>query len=134
MVWLERWFAPLSRTALFFYLTLLFYLSLRPAGTGAVGGVSSNLLVLHMVAYAGLAFLAITAYPLHFRHQGLTILAAVFVTGIGIELMQIPIQGRFFSVLDIAANGVGVLPFYVFRGYVHRLHVDRLLPFYRSMQ
>jgi VanZ family protein len=134
MVWLERWFVPLSRTALFLYLTLLFYISLRPVGTGPVSGASSSLLYLHIIAYAALSFLAITAYPLHFRQQGPTILAAVFAIGIGIELMQIPVQGRFFSVLDIAANGAGIIPFYLFREYLHRLHVNRVVPFYRSIQ
>jgi len=61
----------------------------------------------HVVAFGAIAF------PAYFAAKGLPghLILTTFnlLLGVGLELRQIGIPGREFSVLDIGANGLGVL-------------------------
>ncbi|MBP1987788.1 VanZ family protein [Halolamina salifodinae] len=67
---------------------------------------------LHLLAYAGLSAAAVYAtakWRGRSVRRGLGILLAVFAYGLGIELVQGQLAGRYFGFADLLANTVGTL-------------------------
>ncbi len=89
------------------YTALLLYFSLTPAGGGQVAGFGFNLLLTHAAAYMMLGILAIHAFPDIMQDSRLKILLYVSFFGIGVELLQTTVPGRYFSWADIGMNTVG---------------------------
>jgi hypothetical protein len=81
--------------------------SLVPSGVGSgVAGYAHITLFLHAVAYFG--FAAVLSLHFHETEAGLSEAAAIsFLFGLAVELAQIPVQGRFATFPDVAANAVG---------------------------
>lgn len=100
-----------SRTLLWFalllYTALLTYYSLRPAYAGQppTGGASPYLL--HFLAYMGMSVLVLFTFLDLAPSSSLLLLGSVFAYSVLIELVQIPIPGRFFSWYDVLMNGLG---------------------------
>jgi len=111
----------------------LVYFSIVPApGTGSVShgpfGVIPYSMWLHFVGYMGLAIAF--SYASHtVRRPQSQILFGVFVVTIGcgaaVEMLQLTLPTRTFSVLDILVNGlgagVGVILWYLFDRTITRL-------------
>ena len=65
---------------------------------------------LHLAAYAALAAAAVYATPRWRRGivpRGVAVLVVVVLYGVGIELVQSQLPGRYFSVADMLANVIG---------------------------
>lgn len=60
----------------------------------------------HFLAYFGITFIALFAST--HKHPVWMILLAHILLGIGVEFAQSYIPGRYFEVLDMVANGLGV--------------------------
>lgn len=67
---------------------------------------------LHLLAYTGLAAAAVyatAAWRGNSLRRGFGVLLVVFAYGLGIELVQGHLPGRYFGLADILANTVGTL-------------------------
>ncbi|ROS05062.1 VanZ like protein [Sinobacterium caligoides] len=62
---------------------------------------------LHFTAWFGVSVAAYLAYGYHSR--GLKVILAVFAYAVLVECGQLWVPGRFFSLLDMLANGLGCL-------------------------
>jgi len=96
------------RILLILYAGLVAYKSLAPVGGGGgAGGLLLGLLAMHAAAYFGMTFLAAEGFPQSFEQSRLKIIGYVFLFGLAIELLQLPISGHYFSWLDLLANLIG---------------------------
>lgn len=95
----------LARTVLAAYIILLTYLSLRPvSGDGRGAAVAW---ALHVIAYLGLGVLVAFSFPGRFEQRRVRSIVEVVLFGLTIELVQLVMPTRTFSVIDIAMNGIG---------------------------
>ena len=84
--------------------------SLLPSGSPvmrAIGGLPVSTKVLHLLAYAWLAFLSLLA----FKRQSVAVPAALamILLGVTLEFGQKLVPGRGFEIRDMFINGAGVL-------------------------
>ena len=98
------------RMALGLWIILLTYLSLKPSTTSPALFPHADK-VLHLLFYGTLCLLAIGSQSGKPSKKQLVYLAlACFFYGIFLEFMQrFATKSRFFEVLDIVANGIGVI-------------------------
>jgi VanZ family protein len=95
----------LARTALTGYLLILTYLSLRPvSGDGRGAAVAW---ILHIIAYLGLGVLVAISFPQRFEQRRIRSIVEVALFGLAIEVIQLVMPTRTFSIIDIAMNGIG---------------------------
>lgn len=94
-----------ARTALTGYIILLTYLSLRPVSGDGRGAVIAWLL--HIFAYLGLGVLVAVSFPGRFEDRRIRSIVEVALFGLCIEIIQLVMPTRTFSVIDIAMNGIG---------------------------
>lgn len=98
------------RILLTFYAGFVAYYSLKPAGVGtSPQGILPGLLGMHALAYFVMALLAVWAFPRSFERSRVKIIFYVFLYGLVIELLQIPMGNHYFSWLDLLANLVGAV-------------------------
>ncbi len=111
-----------NRIFLFFYMLLIFIVSALPSDESLSIRFLAELKpqwqnLLHIPVYMFLAFLWLHCFSSpHERSTAVFLYANAY--GIGNELVQMIIPGRFFSLLDMLLNGLGVvLGIMLFRCY-----------------
>lgn len=112
----------LFKTALVVYTVILTYYSLIPQSVGDVPTAGFSMYDLHLMVYLGMSILALLSFPESVPSSTLFVLSSVFAYGFAIEIVQIPIPGRFFSWYDVLMNGVGsFLPFLAVNSTIYNL-------------
>jgi VanZ family protein len=107
----------IKKTVFFSSLLALAVLSLAPGEALPDTGVSDKLE--HFAAYGALGLMGIYAYPEKSRLRWVVI--GLVGYGIGLEMLQILVPSRFFSIGDIIANTLGVLSGYALIILMHRM-------------
>ncbi len=108
-----------KKTVFFSALLVVAVLSLAPREAIPDTGISDKLG--HFIAYSALSLLGLFAYPGKFGPRW--VVAGLVLYGIGLEVLQILVPSRFFSMGDILANTLGVLLGYVLITLTRRVRV-----------
>ncbi len=97
----------LFRAALVVYVAILTYYSLIPQYAGGLPTAGFSMYDLHIVAYLGMSILVLLSFPDMVPSNSALLLVSVFLYSALIEIVQMPIPGRFFSWYDLLMNGFG---------------------------
>ncbi|MEN8180501.1 MAG: VanZ family protein [Pseudomonadota bacterium] len=113
--------ARLTQVVLVVALLLTIYLATTPLEYPVISDINDKLQ--HIFAFFTLAFLADHAFPKHIWNWRKFI--PLLGYGLILEIIQYTIPGRFFSLLDLGADALGLLVYTIFLSLLRNSHLQQ---------
>jgi VanZ family protein len=124
---------PFWSTALFFYMNVVLYLSLKPPARLTPGTPLQETLhnLCHVPAYAGMTFFLTGFFAVYAVRSAffLKVFSASVLYGVLMEYLQSFVPGRTPSLSDVSLNALGtlIMIFLIRQGWMSKFFVDNSL-------